>query len=363
MAAIDTEALLSEVSAQEPCGADLEYDPEFGELERLAQPRPEQRMGERVIPAEEPDWRAVASRAQSLLGRTKDLRVAMHLVRALLRTAGFPGLRDGLAVLQGLLQRHWEGLHPRLDPDDDYDPTMRVNIVAGLCDPDSVLRPLREAPLVSSRMLGRFALRDLAMASGEIPPPSGTERPSPEVIEGAFMEAAPEELTATAEAIGKARDLVVAIEASITERVGSGRAQSLDALTGLLRDAQRAVSERLARRGLGAAAEPAGDAGAPDAAGPLPAGRAPLSRGPAVAGQVASREDVARLLDLICEYYRQFEPASPVPLLLQRAKRLVPMTFLEIVRDLAPDGLTQVENIRGPLPPEGGEGAPQGTGW
>jgi len=36
-----------------------------------------------------------------------------------------------------------------------------------------------------------------------------------------------------------------------------------------------------------------------------------------------------------------------VPLLLRRAKRLISKDFLEIVRDLAPDGVPQVELIRG----------------
>jgi len=33
--------------------------------------------------------------------------------------------------------------------------------------------------------------------------------------------------------------------------------------------------------------------------------------------------------------------------LLQRSKRLVSANFLDIVRDLAPDGLPQIENLRG----------------
>jgi type VI secretion system protein ImpA len=36
-----------------------------------------------------------------------------------------------------------------------------------------------------------------------------------------------------------------------------------------------------------------------------------------------------------------------VPLLLQRAKKLVPMTFMEIVQDLIPDGSSQAQLYRG----------------
>ena len=58
MSSIDLEALLAPVSEESPSGADLEYDPTFGELERTALGKPEQVMGDDVIEAEDPDWRA-----------------------------------------------------------------------------------------------------------------------------------------------------------------------------------------------------------------------------------------------------------------------------------------------------------------
>ena len=63
--------------------------------------------------------------------------------------------------------------------------------------------------------------------------------------------------------------------------------------------------------------------------------------------EINSREDVIRVLDKICQYYQRFEPSSPIPMLLQRSKRLVSADFMDIVRDLAPDALAQVENLRG----------------
>jgi len=75
----------------------------------------------------------------------------------------------------------------------------------------------------------------------------------------------------------------------------------------------------------------------------LNGGTAPLS----VTGQLQSREDVMRMLDKICEYYARVEPSSPVPVLLQRAKKLVPMSFMEIMQDLIPDGVSQAEMYRG----------------
>jgi len=60
------------------------------------QGKPEQQMGSAVVLAQEPDWNAIVQHATALLGKTKDLRVAFHLTRALLNRDGFAALRDGL---------------------------------------------------------------------------------------------------------------------------------------------------------------------------------------------------------------------------------------------------------------------------
>jgi len=65
-------------------------------------------------------------------------------------------------------------------------------------------------------------------------------------------------------------------------------------------------------------------------------------------GAIASRDDVLAALDEICKFYKQREPASPVPWLLKRARRLVKMNFMEIMNELTPDALAQLKVITGP---------------
>ena len=64
-------------------------------------------------------------------------------------------------------------------------------------------------------------------------------------------------------------------------------------------------------------------------------------------GEITSRQDVIRALDKICEYYDRHEPSSPLPLLINRAKRLASKSFLEIIGDLTPDALAQAQSIGG----------------
>ena len=63
MADLDIDKLVAPVSEDSPCGDDLEYDPDFGELERIAQGTPGHEMGDEVIEAQPPDWSEVAEAA------------------------------------------------------------------------------------------------------------------------------------------------------------------------------------------------------------------------------------------------------------------------------------------------------------
>jgi type VI secretion system protein ImpA len=201
------------------------------------------------------------------------------------------------------------------------------------------LRYVRKAPLVSSRILGRFGLRDVQMAAGEIPvPPSLESPPTTAAIDGAFTECDLEELKNTAKSVRDAAEHVVAIETDLTQRVGSGNAVGLSALVSDLKVADALLTEQLKRRGV-EENPPEGSAAGAD-------GEA-TAAAKALSGEICSREDVIRAIDKICEYYARHEPSSPLPLLLVRAKRLVTLSFLEIIEDVVPDALPQARTIMG----------------
>jgi len=338
------ESLLQPVSADAPCGPDMEYDPAFLELDRFSEGKPEQQMGETIVAAQEPDWKEVGNRALALLAKTRDVRIALRLTRALLNTEGLAGLSDGLALMRGLVENFWDGFYPKLDPEDDNDPTFRVNILMGLCDGAMFIDRVRLIPLVSARSFGRFSLRDMAIASGEIPPPAGTEPPKQAAIDGAFTECPLPTLQATAEALRGSLASLAAIEAFVGDKVGASNGPNFAKLTDVLRAADKILASQLAKRGV--ATEGAAEGGgAADGSGDMAGGG--RGGGPSIAGEINSRDDVIRVLDKIVSYYERVEPSSPIPLLIKRSKRLVSASFLDIVRDIASDGLSQVENLRG----------------
>jgi type VI secretion system protein ImpA len=330
------ESLLQPISADAPCGADLEYDPAFLELDRLSETKPEQQMGDTIVPAQEPDWKVVSERALDLLAKTKDLRIAVRLTRARLHTDGLPGFADGVTVVRSMVESFWDGFYPRLDPEDGNDPTFRVNVLMALCDADTFIDRIRTTPLVAARSFGRFSLRDIAIASGEQPPLPGVEPPKASAIEGAFTEVPLPELQGVADAVRSALASLAAIEAFVAEKVGASNGTNYAKLTEVLKGASKILGVQLARRGVAVEGSAEGGDGAGSADG-----------GPSISGEIKRREDVVRVLDKVCSYYERYEPSSPIPLLVLRAKRLVSASFLDIMRDLAPDGMSQIENLKG----------------
>jgi type VI secretion system protein ImpA len=360
MPLVNTETLLDGVAADAPCGDDLSYDPAFMELERISQGAPQDRIVGPDGPAEGPDWRIVEKQAEALLHRTKDLRVAILLAKALLHTAGFIGFREGTRLVRELLLRYWDSLHPQMLEEDDFSPIMRGNALRDLCDRLTVLHPIRTTPLVNLPALGRFSYRDIGVATGEFPATNGTPAPDLSKIDAAFENCPLEPLQATAAAVAGAIEDLAAVERYMAEKVGAAQTVSLEDVTGLLRSIDRILADRVARRSAAGGGGSNGvdyESATGAEAGPMStvhsayaaSHAAGASQGrPFVAGEINSRTEVIRALDAVCGYYERHEPSSPVPILLRRAQRLVPMNFVDIMRDLAPSAMSDIEKIRGP---------------
>lgn len=341
MEMIDTGVLEQALAGDQPCGPNLEYDPAFQELERNLVGKPEVQYGNTITPAVPPDWKTVRRQAVELLGRTRDLRVAVPLARALLALEGLPGFASGLQAIHGMLETHWDSVHPQLDPDDDDDPTLRINSLGPLTDQATVLRELHDTAFVQLPGLGPLSLRQLDYATGEAPVPDGQTALASASIEKAFQAVPQETVQQALGAATQAHASVTDIETMLVRRVGNTQALNL---APLLRPLARIAAVLQPHAKAAAAAAPESPAAGTDHNGAAPA--APAMAG--ISGEILDRDDAIKALDKILAYYRRQEPSSPVPILLERAKRLVPMTFMELMEDLAPDGITQLLVIRGP---------------
>jgi type VI secretion system protein ImpA len=340
MAQYNLESLLAPIGDESPAGDDLEYDAEFLALERAAAPKAERAIGDSVKAAEEPDWDKVAELARAVLGRSKDLRAAVHLTTAWTRTSGMPGWNAGLSLIRGLLEHFWDSVHPQLDAEDDNDPTMRVNSVVPLGDLQGVLGYFRTTPFVQSPRLGRFDLRDLRIANGtlKVTATEGEPQASMTEIEACCMDCAEDELVAVTAAISQSLENAKAIDGIFNDRVGTAGPDFKNLLSEIY-ELKKFLEPQLARRLPAEGSAEDGEAGEEGSGG---GGGVRASN-----GAIAGPQDVMRRIDELCDYYTRNEPSSPVPLLLRRAQRLVGMDFMDLLKDLAPGGISELRVVSG----------------
>lgn len=341
---VNLDALLEPTLGDPPCGPNLEYDDDFRELEKAANGTPELEFGAgngdgvTRIEGVGPDWAKVRKLSEGLFARTKDLRVAVLLTRALTHSDGLAGLEAGLQLTLSLLERFWDHVHPMLDRDDNDDPTERINALAGLASEGMVVA-VRDAWVVRSRQIGMLAVRDVEVAAGRLQPRSGTEALSEGQVIGLITAGLGED-PGLALRVRNLEGLLRRMDTLVSERVAAADGIDFKPLQTVLYPVRQFVE-----RCTGGAQDDA----VPVDAMPADAGGASTGpvKAPAAPGEIHSRADVLQTLDRLCDFLARTEPGSPVPMVLRRAQKMMNMNFLELMNDLAPDGLGQAEKVVG----------------
>ena len=321
--------------ADSPCGESLEYDDDFREMEKAAVGRPPSQF---EIEGVQPDWRAVLTRAQSLFERTRDLRVAIYWARARVRLDGASTLPEGLRLVEGLLSRFWDDLHPLPDDGDAY---ARVNAINDMCSPAGLLSDLREAKVLDDRSIGELRGRDIEVALGQLESRSGDAVYPRQAIEQMLATAA-EADPALKEFPGAALAKAAELQQMMRDRVGYAAAPELQPLVAVLSGLRDVMPS--APGVAGGTTESGGGEGS---SGHAEGGSSrSVSRG-SLSGGIENRNDALRAIDMVCEYLERTEPTNPAQLLLRRARRLVNKNFVELVRELAPESLNEVARVMG----------------
>ncbi len=346
---LDLDRLLAPVSDDAPAGEDLSQTPEFVELEVAYRKHfPQETMIEGEVKAEPPPpFPDLLDRTLDLAHRTRDLRLAGYLLWSAIRVDGFEGLRDGLALIHGLIERFWsQGLHPV--PEEMDDPWERTKVLEELDAKPSkrgmfqVQASLREVPIAHTKQHGRISYLETMVARGEIPAEALDEPVDPGRVSACLKADEPERLQERSGLLEACEDLTRQIESQVLAQapsasVGLGQLRSLiGAIRGIL-------DEELAARGYGSPApgEAVPDEGAAGGTG------APAQR-QGISGEVTSRQEVLLALDKILRYYESNEPGSPVPLFVRAAQKLVTMSFYDIMEKLDRDTMSRVKEIGEP---------------
>ena len=314
------------------CGEDLEYDPTFLELSQAAAGKPETQFG----PAEPPLWSQVRELSESLLVRTRDLRVSLLWGRAVLNLEGLEALPATVRMLHGLLDRYWDEVHPRNDPDDG-DTFARLSVLGSLDTLDGMLGDVRQAQVLNDRRLGGLRLREIEIALDRLAPRADESARTAGQIQGMLSEL-PDLADRLRSCHSESVEAVKQLQGVMNDRFGVDRAVDLKAFKGML-DALGAVLPQV---------EGSASASADGDANGAASGHGEPRRGSGGGLQsIDSRQDAIKAINLICAYLERSEPTNPAQLLLRRAERLIEKNFLQLVRDLAPEAVSEVARIMG----------------
>jgi type VI secretion system protein ImpA len=333
------ESLLKPISESLPSGEDLEYNPAFMALEADSQAKAEQQFGETVIAAVEPDWRDLLDRSIELLGQTKDVRIAVLCLRAATRAQGIIGLQLGLTLLTRMIEQFWDTLNPKLDPEDNNDPTMRLNALAALTEGDSgilpALRDTYECLIGAPRSIGPIKIRDIAIANGKLSASANDPNYATAQILDGLRYIQSDNLAAMQSSV-EAADWADKLQSLLNEKAPLDPIDLKPLRQLLLQVRQTCQQATGAESEAAASGDAINESGAPSA-GPM-------------RGEIRTREEAIVMLDKVINFIERTEPGNPAPLLIARAKRLVGINFLSIIEELAPDAMSAIQNITGRPP-------------
>jgi type VI secretion system protein ImpA len=255
-------------------------------------------------------------------------------------------------LIRFLIRDMWETVYPHLDPDDDNDPTERLNILAMLSpepgafnDPImfiSKVRALRLAPTLP------YTLRDYLISINELETADGQSVDS-NLIAAELRNIPQADSEEQVAAVKEIKETLREICAEANEKMSGGYALDMASFTREIDRLNKFYASNLDAHD-GGGEVPAVGGGEGDASTIAGVGAAP-----ALSQQVfnlsaykpASRADALLLLRKSSDYFQQHEPNSPIPLLISRALRFSEMNFIQLIEDIVPDALSRGKEIMG----------------
>ncbi len=318
------EKLAGPVSPAQPCGSSLEGTPELAAFDA------HRIFGLLVAPQDEPDWHALRNRSLTVLAESRDLRVLAHLAAAALRTDTLVEALGVFPLLHGWLAHHFDEVYPVIEED----AIARRNALNCFCDRVAIVDPLRRLPLLTHAHVGHLSLRDIDIATGAQPNPDPESPPRLESeIATALQETDAQLLSRIADRAVAAGQALTAVQELMRDKCGESGVPDFDAIKIQIERIHRLISPRITSRAAPGDVQPE-------------SADTPASV-QASASAIRSRREAVQVLDAVASYFRSNEPNSPVPLLMERAKRWISMDFLAVLADIAPDALEQARRITG----------------
>ena len=303
---MEIERLLKPVSAESPCGPDLEYDADFLKLSEDLENPPERIMGD--APGRVPNWNEIASRAEALLLRTKDLRVAIKLSRAWTHRDGLAGLVAGLHLTNELLTLYWEDIHPHLDIEDGNDPTRRLNVLSEIGNYGILVRDVQNVMISFPPV--RVSIREILIILGKIPAvPGSVGYTQAQIKEMLCAQTNAQNVQDLSNWLTGTLETLQEIQNFLKQKVDETQLPDFNKLKITLEPILLLCKDVAASSQDVAQQEPS-------LIGENLAGDKNVSS----QGEIRNREDVTRILEKVCKYIERTEPTNPVSLIIRLAR-------------------------------------------
>lgn len=336
-------SLTEPVSAEQPCGIDLEYDPEYLLLFNRAAPQAEAQYGDFVSTPETVNWPEIERDARRLLARSKDIRVLILLLRCRTQLAGAQGLAEAFLLLEKLCTVYSATLHPQLLIDEDISTesaedaiVARSNALAALLDHEGVMADIRSI-ILSNNAAMRLQVRDVERA---LSAPHPADALSPESVSQQLADLEARGLLPLA-AFRQAAESIEHLQqwANDTLRDFAPDFSRLKQLLSLLPDRVKATTIEVSQPQIQTPAlETTTAVNLPptltEDIAPVntPATLPVLTK--AIPENIRDRNDALERLRIIRRWFESSEPSSPTIPLLRQAERLVGKRFSEVINEI-----------------------------
>ena len=338
-------ALLESISSQSPAGFEIEYDEIY---ERIRQAREQDddivSDGEWACEARQADWTTVISLScEALASHSKHFQIASWLIEGWLKKQGIAGLEQGLELLNGMQQLWWQEGFPALDEEGE---TFRLAIFNRL-DRDLSKWLLTEsptgAPQCSLDWWHRVLRHEhLANHGSEKETVSGSEEYSLEHFKRWAIRSLPQsQLRLMQQQIADCQTASEMCEKTLCALLGHQEFRLLPKVREALEEWQGLLSRII-------------EWVAPQKPQLQQDSDCELTNermGSVETRLATSRETAINQMLLAAQYFRQHEPSSPVPMLMDRAVRWASMSLTEWLEEMVRDegSLREINHVlRGP---------------
>jgi type VI secretion system protein ImpA len=349
---LDFEFLTRPLSADDPCGPDLDLAGDADFLNFLANAESQlpqsyfvidpQSGEERLFDFASSPLKNQVEPMRPLLVRTRDLRLLAILAKIAVLGFDLAGFTTCIRAIDALIRERWDEVHPRPE---NGDFGLRLAVLESIEAVPTVIMPLQFVPLVQSRRFGAITYRGYMLANGEVKPRECEEARDLPVIDTAFKEA---DLPALIEKRQHLVDLSAGLNGiARTWHEKNGQEVGLGKLTDVANSMASFVDAAITQRDPTASLDTTDSeiaAGNEEAAG-----EPETPGGAAIAGlRIVSAGQAAASLVALRDYFSHREPSNPAHLLICQARELHGKSFLEVMRILLPEQVERASiNIGG----------------